>query len=169
MHMKNILLFIVGGILVILYFIFQDDINQKVAPKTPVPTVETMVVKAYFQNSVSDPALLDCSNVYAVSRTVPKSVEVARVSLEELLEGPSIDEVTAGYVSSINPGTLLNSIRIEEGVAYVDFSSVLGQAVAGSCRVQSIRAQIDRTLLQLPTVTSVVISIEGETEGILQP
>ena len=153
----------------ILYFIFQDEINQKVAPKLSTPVVETMVVKAYFLNSISDPALLDCSNVYAVSRTVPKSVEVARASLQELLKGPSIDEVTAGYVSSINPGTVLNSINIVEGVAYVDFSSVLGQAVAGSCRVESIRSQIDSTLLQFPTITSVVISIEGETEGILQP
>ena len=166
--MKNILLLIVGGTLVILYFVFKDEISPKSA-QAPVSVAETMIVKTYFLNTMTDPSMLDCTKVYVVDRTVPKSVATAEPALKELLKGPSEGEIILGYLSSINPGTILQSLKIEDGIAYADFSAMLGQAVAGSCRVGSIRAQIENTLLQFPTVTSVVISIEGETEGILQP
>jgi spore germination protein GerM len=72
--------------------------------------------------------------------------------------------------SSINPGVILQQLTInEEGVAHADFSPELDRQVGGSCRVQAIRAQIENTLLEFPTVNDVVISINGRTEDILQP
>jgi len=41
--------------------------------------------------------------------------------------------------------------------------------VAGSCRVGAIRAQIEETLKQFPTVQNVIISVNGNTENILEP
>ena len=35
--------------------------------------------------------------------------------------------------------------------------------------VMHIRQQIEQALMQFPTVHKVVIAIEGETEGVLQP
>ena len=52
---------------------------------------------------------------------------------------------------------------------YVDFSKELGIGVAGSCRVEAIRSQITETLKQFKNVENVIISIEKETENILQP
>ena len=57
----------------------------------------------------------------------------------------------------------------EMGVARADFSEGLQQGVGGSMRVLGIRQQIETTLMAIPGITSVILSVEGETEGILQP
>ena len=41
--------------------------------------------------------------------------------------------------------------------------------VAGSCRVLAIRAQIESTLKQFPSIKKVVISVNGRTGEVLQP
>ncbi|MGM0629168.1 MAG: GerMN domain-containing protein, partial [Patescibacteria group bacterium] len=41
--------------------------------------------------------------------------------------------------------------------------------VAGSATVLAIRGQIENTLRQFDPVDNVVIKIEGEEEGVLQP
>jgi spore germination protein GerM len=63
----------------------------------------------------------------------------------------------------------IQSLTIENGVAKVDFDEQLEFQVGGSCRVVAIRVQIIETLKQFPTVNSVIISINGRTEYILQP
>jgi len=56
-----------------------------------------------------------------------------------------------------------------KATARADFSEEL-RAVAGSCRVLSIRAQIEKTLEQFSEVSSVRISIEGgDPAEALQP
>ncbi len=52
---------------------------------------------------------------------------------------------------------------------HVDFNEALQEGVGGSMRVTGIRRQIQATLLWIPGVTSVILSIEGRTEDILQP
>jgi len=110
----------------------------------------------------------DCAKVFAVSRTIPRTPAVAEAALNELLAGPTGAEQGKGYGNEIPPGTRLRDITIERGVARADFSSELNSA-AGACRVTAIRSQIERTLRQFPTVTSVVISVEGRAQGVLQP
>lgn len=79
----------------------------------------------------------------------------------------------AGYFTSINSGVKIQKLVIDPptggGVAKVDFDEQLEFQVGGSCRVSAIRAQITQTLKQFPTVKSVIISINGRTEDILQP
>jgi len=72
------------------------------------------------------------------------------------------------------PGTGLGATGaaaqpIQDGVALADFSRELRAYGGGSLRVMLIRQQIARTLLEFPTVREVVIAIEGETEGVLEP
>lgn len=110
-----------------------------------------------------------CDLVFPFKREVPKTQSVAKLALEELLRGPSDQEIYAGYVTSINKGVKVQNLVIENGIAKVDFSEELDKNVAGSCRVMAVRSQIEQTLKQFPTVKSVVISINGKTEGILQP
>lgn len=129
---------------------------------------ETMKLQAYFSNSRLDPKIT-CERVFPVTRTVPKTVGVARAALEEMLKGPTAQEQAAGYVTNINEGVRINSVTIENGVAKVDLSEELQREVGGSCRVTAIRAQIVETLNQFSTVKSVVISVEGKTEDVLQP
>lgn len=131
--------------------------------------VETSEVKAFFSNRIEDPGGKDCGNVYPVTRRIIKTEGVAQAAITELLKGVTIVESVAGFFSNINENTKLNSIKIENGTATVDFNEHLDQDVAGSCRVQAIRAQITQTLLQFPTVKKVVISRNGNTAEVLQP
>jgi len=130
--------------------------------------VELMTVKAYFNNSNMDPEV-SCNKVFPVERSIPKTQAVARAALEELLKGVTDAEKNAGFFTSINPGVKIQSLTIENGIAKADFDEQLEFQVGGSCRVSSIRAEITETLKQFPAVDSVIISINGRTEDILQP
>ena len=131
---------------------------------------DSMTVKVYFINQDQDPQRLDCSLVDAVSRTVPKSVAAARAALEMLLAGPTESEKQAGFITVINSGVTVASLSIQDGVAHVTFSAGLQQDVGGSCRVTTIRSQVEQTLMQFPSVTSVRISVEGYADDeVLQP
>ncbi len=115
---------------------------------------------------------------------VPKTEGVGRAALEELLWGPPVQS-EAGFSTAIpmpqevlaypgrgpdwGPRVRLLGLTIDNGVATANFSKELKAYGGGSARVQAIRSQITQTLTQFPTVKSVVIAIEGETEGVLEP
>jgi len=129
---------------------------------TPEEVTDISTLKIYFGIQGED----DCSKVQYIERTVPKTAEVAKAALTELLRGPVEDPK---LITSINPDTKLNSVIIRNGTAYADFNSGLNKDIGGSCRVTAIRAQITETLKQFPTIKNVVISVNGETEAILEP
>jgi len=131
--------------------------------------VSSTEVQVFFGNENEENELFDCTAVHPVKRRVPETDALARAALEELLKGPDRIEADAGYFSSVNTGVAVQSIVIEDGVAKVDFSSILEDQVGGSCRVAAVRAQITETLKQFSTVDKVIISIDGRTEDILQP
>lgn len=110
----------------------------------------------------------DCGTVYSVNRTIDKTTAIATATINQLITGPTSEEKEKGYTTGINSLTQLNSLNIENGVARADFSKELND-VAGSCTVQMIRAQIENTLKQFTTIEEVIISVDGKTEGILQP
>lgn len=129
---------------------------------------ETTKVKIYFNNNKLDPEI-SCNKVFPVEREVSKTVAVAKAALEQLLEGPTETERNQQYLTSINSGVKIQKLIIENNIAKVDFDETLEKAVGGSCRVSAIRAQITETLKQFPTIKSVIISINGRTEDVLQP
>lgn len=133
------------------------------------PTQDTTLINIYFSNSRLNPNIQDCSLVFPVERLITKTPAVGQKAIELLLAGVDDLEKTAEYSTAINPGVKLNSLKITNGVAYADFSEDLEKNVGGSCRVGLIRAQIIQTLKQFSTVQNVVISINGNTEDILQP
>ena len=125
-------------------------------------------VKLYFNNNEMDPEY-SCQKVFPVDRGVSETKAVARAALDELLKGPTRQEILDGFFTSINSDVKIQKLTIENTVAKVDFDSSLEKNVGGSCRVAAIRNQITQTLLQFKTIQSVVISIDGKTEDILQP
>ncbi len=129
---------------------------------------ESMTVKAYFNNSKMDPEF-SCDKVFPVERAVPKSEAVALVALTELLKGVTESEKDAGFFTNINSGVNIQNLTIENGIAKVDLNEQLESKISGACMVTAIRTEITQTLMQFPTVDSVVISINGRTEDILQP
>lgn len=129
-----------------------------------------MTVKIFLSDSrfMNEPHF-DCSRTIAVERKVPKTQEVSRAAIEALLRGATQEEINQGFISNINPGTRIKNLTIENKVAKIDFNERLGFQVGGSCRVTAIRAEITETLKQFPNIKEVIISINGETEDILQP
>lgn len=128
-----------------------------------------MNVSVSFPNNQLDPNMLDCSKVFETKRVITKTSAVGRSALEELFKGPTDQEKKDGYFTNIPLGVKIQKLTIENGLAKVDLNEKLEQGVGGSCRVDSIRAQITETLKQFPTIQNVVISIDGRTEDILQP
>ncbi len=121
----------------------------------------------YFSNSEMS-AMEDCSEVFPVERTVSSTEAIGTAALSELLKGPTGEEKNEGYFTSLPDGVVLNSLNIEESNAYADFNEALNQG-GGSCMMENRRAQITETLKQFPTVDSVIISVNGDTETALQP
>ncbi len=127
-------------------------------------------VKVFFQNEKKNPNVIDCSRVFPVLRSVPKSEKaIARAALGHLIGGPDEVEISYGYFSAIPADAGINKLTIANGVAYADFNDRFNFQVGGACQIQTIRAQVEETLKQFPSVKSVVISVNGQTELILEP
>lgn len=141
--------------------------EESVAIPIKFAPAKTVDVKVFFSNTQKDPNMSYCSRVYAVTRSISQTPAIARAALEELFKGPTQDEKSKGYLTSLPSGVAIQSLRVDSKTAYVDFNARLESG--GSCKVAAIVSQITETLKQFDTVGKVVISINGATEGILQP
>ena len=143
------------------------DLKLKENCKSESPN--TLTIKTFFSNTQKDPGALNCDVTYPTERDILYTLAVGRASVTELLKGVTQEESEKGYYSSIPKDVEINSLSIEDGVAKIDFNNKLQEEIGGSCKVSAIRSQIENTLKQFPTVEQVIVSIEGETEDILQP
>lgn len=127
--------------------------------------IDDMTVKLYWTASANT---TDCSQVVMTERRVPKTAAVAHAAITELLAGTNTTEQSNGYLSSIPSGVVLKSIAVKDGVVDLEVSKEID--VGGSCRMAAIRAQIETTLKQFPTVTAIGIRVEGKDgDESLQP
>lgn len=110
----------------------------------------------------------DCVATRAFTRTVPKTVAVARLLVEALVAGPDATEKAAGAVAPFPRGSDVNSVALRDGVLTVDFNEQL-QNVGGACAATAIRQSVTRTLGRLPAVKRVIISAGGSEKLALQP
>jgi len=181
---KNLIIFLIIALIIgggLVWYSIQTtseiDNNTKLPDESEIeapkngeeePETEEMTIEVYFNNSEMNTDQ-DCSKVFSAERTIEKTQAPARKAIELLIAGPTEEEKENGYLSSVNTDTEINSLSIEDGTAYIDFNENLEKEVGGSCLVQSIKSQIEETLKQFSTVNNVVISVEGETETILQP
>lgn len=129
---------------------------------------DTTELTVYFSHSAPAGSPGECTYLQTVSRETIGTLAVAKATLQAMLLGPNAAEEAEGFFSGIPSGTTLNSVYIQDGVAYADFSSELN-STAGSCGVAGVTAMIRENLLQFDTINDVVISVEGQTEDILQP
>jgi hypothetical protein len=137
-------------------------------PVILTPSEEQTMTVMYYLSPEGDqgPSNYDCSEVKPLSKIIPETGAPARAALEVLIEASG--NVPDGYATNIPRDVEINTLTVENGTAYVDFSRELNQ-VAGSCAVEAARAQIESTLKQFPTVSRVEISVEGNIDEALQP
>lgn len=132
----------------------------KIPVRLPTATMKTK----FFMPSGSD---TDCSEVVPVELDVTRSALPVETALRTLL---AIGPTMSSRRSAISPDTKLISLKVSGGTATVVFSRELESYGGGSCNVQAIRAQIEKTLTQFSSVNRVVISVEDKTpEESLQP
>jgi germination protein M len=125
-------------------------------PPSSAPTTtahsEEIVVSAFF---VRD------EHVALVDRTVPHTVATGRAAVSELLAGPTEAERELGLSTTIPAGTRLTDVSISSsGTATVDLSAEF-ESGGGSMSMSMRLAQLVFTLTQFPTVSAVVLAIEG--------
>ena len=127
---------------------------------------QTTTVKIYLGSEKFNPNTDDCSKVYPVNRTIPKTNSIAKATLEELFKGTTKDEEANGYYAFSPAETkgILKSIKIKNKAAYVNFNEVvynqLGTATT-SCGGSQFFSMLEKTLYQFPTIKKVFYAIEG--------
>jgi spore germination protein GerM len=109
---------------------------------------------------------------------------VASAALRELLNGPAEGNAAGAQTALPTLAEIVTyggrgpdwgyevrliKLTIADGVATANFSKELRAYGGGATRVGMIREQIERTLRQFSSVSSVVIQIEGQSAGELQP
>jgi len=106
---------------------------------------------------------LDERNAYLVREVheVPKTLEVARAALQELIGG---EPVTPGARRVLPPGTRVLGIKIEDGLATVDFSKEVLQANVGAEGEALGIQSIVNTLTEFPQVNRVAFTVEGRLD-----
>jgi len=148
----------------------ENEKEYKLPVRFETTSTQTVSYNVYFSNTDEDPSMLDCGSVYPVQRTSVYTQAVARAALKALFAGPTAEERNKGYTSQLPSGVEIQSLTVDTGgTAHVDFNAALQTGVGGSCRVTAIYAQIMETLKQFPAVNNVEITIDGESEAILQP
>jgi len=110
----------------------------------------------------------NCTGVKPYTRRIPKTISMARLLVEALVQGPTSGERTRGAAVSFPKGASVQSVILRDGTLTVDFNERL-QNVGGSCRAQMIRAAVTQTLSRLPSVKKVVITAGGSEKLALQP
>lgn len=131
--------------------------------------MKTSVVKVYFTNSVKDPEMLDCSNVYPVSRTVVATERIEEAALHSLLQGTTAAEKKAGYLTQLPERVNDPDMKQDGKLLVLDFDQSFQQGVGGSCCVEAIRSQIENTLGDACDNGSCIIRVNGDADTTLQP
>jgi len=98
--------------------------------------------------------------LFVTHRTEPFTPGVGRRSLEALFDGPTDGERHADVSTSINPGTRLLDLTIDNGVATVDLDATFSAEETPAIAVGSL-SQIVYTLTQFDSIDGVVFEVEG--------
>ena len=139
--------------------------QEKTAPPQKKEGTEkpaTDEVKVYFVklNEKSEKMYLS-----PVTRNVPKG-SLLENTMKELIKGPTSSEKKRGHLTAVPQGLKINSIRIKNRSAEIDFNGVIEQGASGSILINRID-QIVYTATQFPSVNSVVIKINGKPKQTL--
>jgi len=132
----------------------------------------TMSINLYYYNELldrlmNDEVICDTGAVIPVQRTIPYSQSPINDALRLLLRGELTKaEEDLGFKTEF-PGRELQFLgaRLENGVLFLKFSDPAGFTSGGSCRVNLLKAQIEKTALQFDSVSSV----EFEPIDLFQP
>jgi len=130
-----------------------DDQGQNNNP-APVPQT-TDVAVYYLKNNNND--------MYLVREVhqVPKTEQIAQAALNELISGTP---ATSGAYKVLPANTKILGVKIDQGLATVDFSPEVLRANVGASGEALGIASIVNTLTEFPTVQKVSFTVEGKVD-----
>ena len=100
-------------------------------------------------------------SLFVTHRTEPFTPGVGRRSLEALFDGPNDAERRADVSTSINSGTDLLDLTIDDGVATVDLDDTYSAEETPATAVGSL-SQIVYTLTQFDSIDAILFEVEGK-------
>ncbi|MFA5109571.1 MAG: GerMN domain-containing protein [Patescibacteria group bacterium] len=171
-----LIILIVAGAGGIVYGVYQYSNYRLTTPAVETGTEEikgelkpeATAVRVYFNNINLNPNSADCSQVYPLSRVVPKNTVIPQSALAELFKGPTEKERAQGYTSWFSSDTenILKNIKIKAGTAYVDLRDIrqIIPNASTSCGSAGFLAEVETTLKQFSAVEKVVIALEGRPD-----
>lgn len=132
-------------------------VEEETAQVEEKPATETMSVFVYFPKwTETETYLVEEEHV------VPETPAVAKAALEELIKGEPLD---ASLKPIIPKEAKILGIKIEDGMATVDFSREILQVNVGAQGEALGIYSIVNTLTQFPTIQKVQFLVEGKDKG----
>lgn len=122
----------------------------------PAPTPQTTDIAVYYVKNNNNEMYL----VREVHQVV-KTEQIAQAALNELISGTP---TTNGAYKVLPANTKILSIKIDQGLATVDFSPEVLRANVGASGESLGIASIVNTLTEFPTVQKVAFTVEGKTD-----
>ena len=125
------------------------------------PEPGTRIVTVYFTCA---------EQVRPVRRQVTETQAVLRAALEQLLGGPTDEELLAGFHSFFSPVTAGKLIRVAVGtdgiarIDFEDFSSLIPNA-SSSTGSEQLLGQLRATIFQFPTVRAATLTFDGDCDA----
>lgn len=127
---------------------------------------EQKKISVYFTTTKNNANMIDCGKVAKVERVVDNVSDLGQIYLDELLQGPTIEEREAGFVPHIltNKDLIWRTFVQRDNIVYInwpDFRQVIPNATT-SCGSQAFLAPIEKTMQELPRADYVVHAINGD-------
>lgn len=123
--------------------------------ETSIPAISNLgdgkAIVLYFPDSTGKALVKE-------ERTLPKTLSLARETVNQWLRGPAVQGSTQ---AAVDPKTTLIDIAVKEGVATVDLSREFTQ-VYGKISQEAAVYGLVNTLTQFPTIREVKLRIEGK-------
>ena len=123
--------------------------------ETSVPAISNLgdgkTISLYFPDSTGKALIKE-------ERTLPKTLSLARETVNQWLKGPAVKGSTQ---AAVNPTTTLIDIAVKDGVATVDLSREFTEVYGKVSQEVAVYGLVN-TLTQFPTVREVKFRIEGK-------
>lgn len=126
-------------------------------PGEQINSIQNTTLTLYFSNESGDGLVKEVrEDVYYSS-----NISMEKLIMEQLLEGPA----TPGAKSAIPEGTKLVTVSVVEGVCYVSLDEAFRNQDYKVNEAIVIYSIVD-SLLEVPTINKVQISVNGDTSGV---
>lgn len=146
-----------------------EDVTTTNATTTTaaVPTTtepDGSIVEVYFSSGDGS----DCSLVEVFTRSISEDADPVRAAFEELVAGPTTDEVEAGAGSFFSADTadVVSAVSLSGGLLIVDFADLrsLMPNASTSCGSEALLAQLNSTAFQFAAVDRVRYRMAGSCD-----